>query len=505
LTNKQTVKQYDQAIRKLVLSSAENAKYIIQKYFKKNERRDIYLPQSLTKEDVHDLLERYINGTNPNPNYLRLITRSRLIPSVGIDEKIKLLAKQKYTEWNDNFFKENEGSLLFATKIDLSDTQKEPVDISQNDQTTKFTYSKKWLKEHSDNLSALSNFIHIFPIANKHMLLTLPSYSSQLGIVERFMKVTGREEYLEGAHFKFIDQSTLGQVAMYEKFLRSEGKELENIIAWYFNDFLKDAFGADGFSYVASSTSATYFERCKHVFSEMDSVVKQFKLYAENGNIDQKLLAITSKTPDYKEIPSQSSDKYVYATENPEIFEVMHYLFSDQSGLTYINDALKDKDFASLLTNHKVRYRDFHNYQKQSLDKLIAWGIIKKASKHLVFQSKRQILILKNLFQMEALNYHRHSAEDKAEIDIMVNKGWMAKEGLLLTRPEANYFSYCLNQKEFSNGHDIRNIYMHGAMSKEDKTDEGKHYKTYIITLRLLIALIIKIDDDFSVKLRGVK
>ena len=91
------------------------------------------------------------------------------------------------------------------------------------------------------------------------MLLTLPSYSSQLGVVERFMKVTGREEYPEGAHFQFIDQRTLMQVMMYEQFLRSEGKELENIIAWYFNDYLKDTFSADGFSDTPDAFILLYF------------------------------------------------------------------------------------------------------------------------------------------------------------------------------------------------------------------------------------------------------
>lgn len=503
LTNKQIVKQYDQDIKALILSDIDNAEYIIQKYFEKNEGKDIYLPESLTKENIHDILEGYLNSTNANPNYMQLIARARPIPSKGIDDKIKLLAKQKHKAWNDNFFKENESVLIFDTKVAISDSQKEPVDISQDGQTSKFTYGRKWLKEHLDNLSVLSNFIHIFPIANKHMLLTLPSYSSQLGIFERFMKVAGRDEYPEGAHFQFIDQSTLIQTMMYENFLRSEGKNLEGIIAWYFNEHLKDTFGADGFSYVASSTSATYLERCQHVFGEMDSIIKHFKLYVENGFLDQELLAITSKTPDYKELPSQLSDKYVYAAESPEIFEIMHYLFSDQSGLTYINDTLKDKDFASLLANHEIKYREFHDYQKQSLDKLIAWGIVKKASKRLVFQSKRQILILKNLFQTEALSYYHYSTEGRIEINTMVNKGWLMKEGSLLTRPEAKYFSYYLNQKEFSNGHDLRNIYMHAAMSKDDKLDEEKHYKTYIIVLRFLIALIIKIDDDFSAKIRS--
>ena len=123
----------------------------------------------------------------------------------------------------------------------------------------------------------------------------------------------------------------------------------------------------------------------------------------------------------------------------------------------------------------------------------------------MVLQSKRQILILKNLFQTEALSYYHYSTDGRAEINAMVSKGWLVKEGSLLTRSEAKYFSYYLNQKDFSNGHDLRNIYMHGTMSKDDKADKNKHYKTYIIALRLLIALIIKIDDDFSAKFRATK
>lgn len=505
LANKDIVNKYDENIRTLILSDSDNAEQIIHKYFEKNERREVHLPPSFTKDDAHGLLEGYINSTNANPNYLQLIASARITPNAGMDDKIKLLAKRKHTEWNDNFFKENKGSVIFGTEVAISDTQEETVEISQDGRTTKFTYSKKWLNEHSDNLSSLSNFIHLFPLVNKHMILLLPSYSSQLGVVERFMKVAGRDEYPEGIHFQFIDQSTLMQTMMYEKFLRSEGKELEDVIAWFFNEYLKDTFGADGFNYTASSKGAKYLERCKHVFSEMDSVIKQFKLYAENGTIDQGLLSITSKSPEYKDIPSQVMGKYVYTTDSPEIFAVMHYMFSDQSGLTYINDTLKDENFVSLLTNHEVKYSNFHDHQKHSLDELIKWGVLKKTSKRLMFQSKRQVLILKNLFQVEALSYYHYSAEGRAEIDTMVSKGWLVKKESLLTEPEAKYFSYYLNQQDSSNGHDLRNIYLHGSMSSDDKANEGKHYQTYLIALRLFIALVIKIDDDFSAKLRIAK
>lgn len=505
LANKDIVNKYDQAIRMLILSDSDNAEQIVHKYLQNKERREVHLPPSFTKNDARTLLESYINSTDANPNYLRLIANTRVTPSTGIDDKIKLLAKRKHTEWNDNFFRENKGSVIFGTEVAISDIQEEAAEISQDGQITKFTYSKRWLKEHSDNLSVLSNFIHIFPLVNRHMISTLPSYSSQLGVVERFMKVTGRDEYPEGINFQFIDQSTLMQTMMYAKFLRSEGKELEDVIAWFFKEYLTDTYGADGFNYAASSKGNTYLEKCKHIFSEMDSVIKQFKLYVENDTIDQDLLSITSESPKYKDIPSQITGKYAYTADSPQIFAVMHYLFSDQSELTYIDDKLKDEDFVSLLTNYEVKYSDFHDYQKQALDELIKWGILKKTSKRLLFQSNRQILILKNLFQFEALSYYHYSAEGRAEVDSMVSKRWLIMKESLLTEAEAKYFSYYLNQQDTSNGHDLRNIYLHGSMSSNDKTNENKHYQTYLVALRLLIVLVIKIDDDFSVKLRITK
>ena len=65
------------------------------------------------------------------------------------------------------------------------------------------------------------------------------------------------------------DQSSLLQVHMYREFLRSEGIDIEDVIAWFFTDYLKDEFGAEHLRFRPSSGSATYLEKCRHLFSEM--------------------------------------------------------------------------------------------------------------------------------------------------------------------------------------------------------------------------------------------
>jgi transcriptional regulator with XRE-family HTH domain len=502
LENKAMVDKYDQDIRTIIMSDPQNAEHLIHKYLEKKERRDVNLPSSFTVNDAHNLIEQYLNTSDANPNFVQLITTARVTPITGIDAKLKLLAKRKHEEWTNSFFEEHKGGILFSCEVEISDKQEEAFEVFTEGTKTKFTYSKKWLKENSNNLSSLMNFIHLFPLVNGQMILTLPSYSAQLGVVERFMKITGTDEYPEGVSFQFIDQSTLMQTMMYEKFLKSENKELEKVIEWYFNEYLKDTFGADGFNYVASSKNSTYLEKCKHIFSEMDSVLKQFKLFTENGSIDQDLLSITSESPTYRDVPSQVIGKYVYVTDNQEISYILHYLFSDQSSLTYISETLQATSFVDLLNNNEVRYSDFQDHQKNMLDELIRLQILKKTSKRILFRNKLQIDVFKSLFKTEASSYYHYSKETRVEIDAMVSQGWLVRKGSLLTEPEAKYFNYYLNQKSSSNGHDLRNIYLHGSMSKVDKVDEGKHYHTYLVALRLFVALIIKIDDDFSTKLR---
>ena len=73
----------------------------------------------------------------------------------------------------------------------------------------------------------------------------------------------------------------------------------------------------------------------------------------------------------------------------------------------------------------------------------------------------------------------------------MVEKGWLKPRDYLLTEEEAAYFDYCLNAR-FSNGLNLRNRYSHATQGSEEE-----HYKVYLIVLRLLISLVIKINDDF--------
>ena len=63
----------------------------------------------------------------------------------------------------------------------------------------------------------------------------------------------------------------------------------------------------------------------------------------------------------------------------------------------------------------------------------------------------------------------------------------------LLSEPEQHYYNYIFNAAEYDNSLDLRNKYVHGSHRPDNKTDQYNYY----IILRMLILIIIKINEEF--------
>ena len=66
----------------------------------------------------------------------------------------------------------------------------------------------------------------------------------------------------------------------------------------------------------------------------------------------------------------------------------------------------------------------------------------------------------------------------------------------LLSELESQYFDYYLNKAEFTNGLDLRNKYIHDTGS----LDENIQKQDYIVLLKLMIILVIKINEEFCLR-----
>lgn len=495
LGSKKFVQAYDAEVRADLLATPANAEHVVRKFLQDEVRNDIHLPPSLTSADCRALMDNYLDSSDPNLNYVGLIETAPVSNLTGVDPKLKLKAKRRRSQMTEEFFKNNTG-IRTGAEVSISDTQDEPVKVKLDGMVSQITIGRSWLEETTDFPSILNNFHHVVGLADLEGILTLPAYPAGFGVMERTLGLKGKSDYRVGAAFQATDVNTLLQIQLLHSYLRSKDIDIEDVIAWFFRDYLLDEFGAENFTFTPCDSGTSYLQKVRHIFSEMESVVKQFSLYVQEGELDRELLAMTSAQFRYKEIPTLVDGKYLYATEHDDIVSILHLLFSDQSLLNYINEDLKDDNAVRLLLTNQVAYSDFEDYQQPGLDLLLSLGVLKNTGARLEFRNHEQLGILLALHMKQAANYFRLSVDGRAEADAMVGNGWATKNSSLMTEAEGRYLNYFLNNVEFTNGPQLRNKYTHGSQPHAADSEDA-HFRVYLIALRLILALVIKMNDDF--------
>jgi hypothetical protein len=499
---KKLVQAYDTEVRTELLTSPQGAEHVMRKYLQEDVRDDIHLPRSFTPEDSRALLEQYIDREGANPNYVGLVASAKETPAAGIDARLKLRAKRRSEELNAKFFNNNNG-IRTGCEVSIAD-QEEPAtaELDESDGLVcRYTYSRRWLEDTCDYPSILNNFIHLFGFVDRNALLVLPSYPASLGVLERLMGTPGKTEYRIGTVFRTTDMSSLLQTRMYHHFLETKDVDLERVISWFFEEYLVEEFQAENFSFTPSGSGASYLQKVRHLFAEMESVASQFNLFAKDGELDRDLLAMGSEQVRYKDVPSLLDGKYLYSTEADEITSILNLLFSDQASVNYISEDLRGDNGAMLLLENEVAYDDFHDYQKPAIEHLIKLGIVDNDGTRVRLVNVDQFVILSSLFNTQCANYFHLSDRGRAVADAMVARGWVKRRSSLLSEAEGKYFNYFLNAADFSNGPELRNKYLHG--SQVNTEGEDAHFHTYMIALRLTVALVLKMNDDFCLAAAG--
>jgi len=96
--------------------------------------------------------------------------------------------------------------------------------------------------------------------------------------------------------------------------------------------------------------------------------------------------------------------------------------------------------------------------------------------------------ICKLLFDNNFIRNHDHNIEKE-----FIKKGYLIPCSKLFSPAEANYLNYNLNNSKYGDGRALSNKYRHGDVTQED---EKIIYTDYLIGLRMLILIIVKINDE---------
>lgn len=500
LEYKTLVIKYDDIIKEYLMNNNnESVELLIGKYYIDEESYDkLNFPSSLTLADKEKMILKYIEYEFANLNFIRIIAKIQSNKdSIVVDDKTKLKAQKRREEIENNLFKNTNTTIEFGIGVVINDNQEEASLITSKGNDTNYSYSGKWIKENNDYPTLLNNFIYLFNYVDPYFRIDLINKKCYSGIFERINYKVVRS-YNPNQTFNNRAMVANMQIAAYYNYLNKNNIRLEDIIEWFFKEYLKSEFDIDNYIISMPSANSNYFEKCKSLLPEFDLILKEYKYYCEDGIIDQELVNISSTQMFFKDIPSLNDKKYIYANKIDDTLLIQYYFFSDQCLLNY--NPITNKSygcFYELLRNIEMKYSDYNIHEQKMIDWLVDKELLAVDNNYIKLKNKPLINIYADLYFNEVINYWRYPKQLRNIVDSLIEKGILYSENTLFSKPEQDYFNYYLNMSEFIDGFDIRNSNLHGSQSGDRNSEI--HSSRYMIILQLLILIVIKINDDLCI------
>lgn len=503
LIHKGIVEHYDAEIKNFLLTYSQSAEILLSIYevkddFGKNQK---YLPKSLTVEEKETILSNYLDSADVNYNYIGLIQNARNRNDFKVSDKTRLKAKRLHKSETEKFFAGNNG-MRYGVSVSFPENSSKIKDgnIDENS-ITNYSYSLDFIKQNRDPYLLFQNFIVLFEYIDIQSRINLVSKKNKMGVFERIMGVHSQNEYRGGTEFTLLEMTSQIQLAGYNKVLSDLGISLENVLHEVFTSSFQEKYEFANNARFSIPSATSYFEKVRLLAPEFESVLKQFKLFVEDGSIDFELLQISSNPTSIKDIPSLNPNKYLYFNEdNQEAVACANLFFSDQTLLAYV-EPFKEKHyhtFFDLLANEQVKYSSYEEHQKSSIDYLIDKGFINIDGNDIIqITNPPRVIILRDLYLNEVASFYRYSFELRQEAQQMEAEKIIYFDSSLFSKPEQAYFNYFLNKSEFTNGLDLRNSYLHGTQATPDEIQI--HEYAYFTYLKLLILTFLKIEDDLII------
>lgn len=504
LTHKGIVDHHDKELKNFLLNYPTSAEILLSFYetedgFKRNQK---FIPKSLTITDKESIMSKYLDSEKANLNYIGLIENARNRNDFKISDKTRLKAKRLHKSETEKFFADKKG-MSYGVSIGFSENTSKIKDGHIDDKlVVHYTYSSDFIKQNSHPYQLFQNFKLLFEFIDNQNRINLVSKKSQLGLFEKIMGVHSQNEYKIGTGFSLSEMTSRGQIYGYNKIISELNTSLEDILHFVFTKAFQEIYSfADNARFSIPTVTNSYFEKVRLLAPEFESILKQFKLYVEDGEIDFELLQISSSPTSIKNIPSLNQNKYIYFNnDNKEMVSCSNLFFSDQTPLAYV-DPFKEKKyhtFFNLIVNEQVILNNYEEYQKPQLNYLIDRKFIEIDDNGFIqVTNPARLFIFKDLYDNEFASFYHYPLEFQKEAIKMASENIVFFKSSLFSKPEQSYFNYFLNKSEFTNGLDLRNSYLHGTQANPEEIQ--KHEYAYFTYLKLVVLTLLKIDNDLHI------
>ena len=496
LKQKKIVLHFSKEIKKYLLHTSTAAEILLSCFEEEHfeEKPKLYLPPNLKDEDKEAIVVNYLDHADANLNYVRLAINSR---HIKLSDRTRLKAKRLGARLNNEILEEGM-SWTEGIEVSIAEDQVEPFVFSIEKHRRKYSYSRKWLNLTRSPRMIFKNFSTFFGFINSQGCIDLVSKNCEMDTFETIaMRSKNEYFYYSGFHQKSL-RSDL-QLLIYLDYLKHYNIRLESILEFIVNNYLNTEYGINDLKISLPSENATILEKIRMLAPELENLVRQYQFYIEEGFIDNELLELSSSFIYFGTVPSAVNWKYAYGCGN-DFKRLKNDFFSSQSMLGYVKrNKGKYRNLFLLLNSEDINYDEFKGFQKSEIDFLVSKEILLIDDEGIVeIKNKAFLEVLSILHYEEVINFWHHTEDMQKEILKMEKNGLVVLEKKLFTTEERRYLNFYLNKKEFTNGLDLRNKYLHGTNSSS--TDE--HEKDYYILLKLLILVIHKIEDDLSLRKR---
>lgn len=496
LQQEELIKYYGKELADVMRISQQSPRLIIDKFLRRHERKCIYhFPKELLPSEYEGILHNYISLDTANLNDLQLLAYAQSSKECPISDKLRLCAKRACESYLEKW-RFTGVQIDYEISMEFTDVPEIMCAKKLENNVYKFAYDVKWLLDNLDYPTILNNFRYIFEQFDSCWRSRLVSVRSQLGIIEETLFVRGIKDYVKGNGFNAIDILSTMQIRGYYDLLKRKNVRLEDVLKWFFEEYLMQEFGANGFRFNPPSEGTTLVEKCRTIASEMDGILKQFRMYVQDGEIDRELFEMSSEHIVFSNLSGFVKDKYAYENSS-DIQNEQFLLFSEQSHLCYIEKTKNNYTCIwDLLIQEDIMFSDFEEYQQGDIEWLIEKDIVIKNSDGYLKLNGSKAFILKDLYDHDVICPQYYDNELKNIIDEWCKNGDLRLEASLFSKPEQDYLNYELNKSSYSNGLDLRNKYTHSTYPENEKTQ----FADYIRLLRIMILVITKINEEFCLR-----
>lgn len=495
LHHKKLTQYYDKDLAECMRNLDQTVFILCKKFLEADSKQEYHIPSEFKPSDFEPIFQKYVDRGDANPNLLELISKSNSTKECPISDKLRLSAKRAYQKfWASKDIEHTGFEYGFGVSFEKNEEiitceEKEPLVFHVN-------YDRSWIEDNLDYPTLLNNFIYLFDFFDRCNRSNFPIVRSQCTALERVMGVKGKNEYWGGSSFH--SKSMLHAVTMQAYFcvLKKYSIDLENVFKWFFESYLQEEFSVSGFVFNPPSAGASLVEKCRTLSSEMDGVLKQFRMILEDGQIDRELLEMSSEHIVFSTVGSFISDKYAYCSSK-DLETEMFSLFSDQCMLSY-TDRTEEKytSFYELLKNEKMKFTDFPEYSQDNLKWLQQRGTITISDDGYIVRNGNRVAVLKDLYDHDVVCPQHYADELRIVTDQLHDAGELRYTSTLFSEPEQEYLNYILNRSQFSNGLDLRNKYAHSTYPINPKEQTGD----YVQLLEVMVLVIGKINEEFCLR-----